>query len=64
MANLKKFNVQIGPKSAGIYADDLDDLLAKLADKSDGEWMKTDRRGMLVRKDAVDIIYTSDTCYL
>lgn len=64
MANLKEFHVQVGSKTVGIYAENLDDLIAKLADKSDGEWMKVDRRGMFVRKDAVDIIYTGGPCYL
>ena len=64
MANCKKFDVQVGGRTVGVYAESLDDLIARLTDKSDGEWMKIDRRGMLVRKDAVDIIYTSNTYYL
>lgn len=64
MTNLKKFDVQVGPSTVEIYAEDLDDLLAKLADKRAGEWIADDQRNILIRKDAIDIIYTSDTCYL
>ena len=64
MPNLKKFNVQVGPSMVEIYAKDLDDLLAQLADKRAGEWIADDQRNILIRKDAIDIIFTSDTCYL